>query len=311
MPKRPSAAAVRRLQRALDARASERTREWWERYLKGSAAFRGVPMAGVREVMCEWWLREGINTLPRAEQRAMALRLFEEQATEDKLAGVLALADVLLPSLTRKDLPAFARLFAGGLIADWNLCDWFCVKVLGRMVEQAEDRAPLARAITAWSRAKPLWQRRASLVAFANLAQRGDGIFPGMTELLLETSAVVVRDPARFAQTGVGWILRELSHADRRAVVEFVEENAAQMSREGARYATAKMPEQEKKRLLALHQRRVPAEAKRTVGRQHSGLPAAAQRKTDNGRRMADSGRRKTEDGERKTEDRGRRAARA
>ncbi len=69
------------------------------------------------------------------QQKNVALMLLEENHTEDKLAGVLFLQEILLPAGAldwRSDLPRFARLFDQRYIRDWNVCDWFCVKVLVR-----------------------------------------------------------------------------------------------------------------------------------------------------------------------------------
>ena len=51
-------------------------------------------------------------------------------------------------------------LFEQGHIADWNTCDWFCVRVLGPLAEQQGEAC--ARAIAAWKDAPTLWQRRAA-----------------------------------------------------------------------------------------------------------------------------------------------------
>ena len=63
----------------------------------------------------------------------MALALFEGAYTEEKLAGMLFIHEILLPlgavDCTR-DVDRFADLFDGGKICDWNTCDWFCVKVM-------------------------------------------------------------------------------------------------------------------------------------------------------------------------------------
>jgi hypothetical protein len=56
----------------------------------------------------------------------------------------------------------------------------------------------------------------------------------------------------RFAQTGAGWVLRELSLADQERVVAFVEERIGQFTREGLAYATEKMPAETQLRLKAL-----------------------------------------------------------
>lgn len=64
-------ARLTRRQQALDARATERSRAFWQKYLKGSANFRGVPMSDVREVVLAWWRLEGLSALdPRAQLSA-------------------------------------------------------------------------------------------------------------------------------------------------------------------------------------------------------------------------------------------------
>lgn len=144
----------------------------------------------------------------------------------------------------------------GLAFADWNVCDWFCVKVLGRMTEYADEPLDLAKAISAWRTAKPLWQRRASSVAFVNHAKHGDSRIPGLSALILRNADALVRDPERFAQTGVVWVLRELSRAEQEAVIAFTERHVGRLSREGIWYIVEKIPATEKKRLLALHAQR-------------------------------------------------------
>jgi 3-methyladenine DNA glycosylase AlkD len=244
---------IPRLQRALDGLATASARRFWEKYLKGAASFRGVPMAGVRRAAHAWWRGEGLSNRPFREQKQIALRLFDEPQTEDRLAGVLIFSEILLPRLTAADLPSFALLFERGRIADWNLCDWFCVKVLGRMVERADDPAKVAKAISAWRTARTLWQRRASCVAFVNLAKGGERLVPGLPAMIVENCAALVRNPARFAQTGVGWVMRELSRYDAVLASRFAAEHSAELSPEAMKYIAAKMPAAEQRRLRALH----------------------------------------------------------
>jgi 3-methyladenine DNA glycosylase AlkD len=59
-------------------------------------------------------------------------------------------------------------------------------------------------------------------------------------------------EAARFVQTGVGWLLRELWRADAVAVVALIESSMGDFSSEGLRYATEKMPKPEQQRLRAL-----------------------------------------------------------
>jgi 3-methyladenine DNA glycosylase AlkD len=180
--------------------------------------------------------------------------LLEEDYTEDKLAGVLFLQEILLPAGAldwRSDLPRFARLFDQEHIRDWSVCDWFCVKVLGPLVEQQGEAC--ARAISEWREAHSVWQRRASVVAFANLAKNGDDNFPGFTEMVLDNCSHLLGSQERFVQTGVGWVLRELSRSDEGRVVRFVEANLDRFSRESLKNATKYLPSEVAERLRQAH----------------------------------------------------------
>jgi 3-methyladenine DNA glycosylase AlkD len=61
----------------------------------------------------------------------------------------------------------------------------------------------------------------------------------------------VVKNPERFAQLGVGWVLRELSVVDRPRMLRFLSDHHAELSREGLRYAVEKLPPKLRAELLA------------------------------------------------------------
>ena len=225
----------------LAAVADEKTRQWWERYLKGAVPFRGVSMATTRRIVHETWQTAGIDQLDPEVQIELALAQFAEPYCEDKLAGVLALGERLLGQLTLQHVPALARPFERRCIQDWSTCDWYCVKVLGPFVERGEDRRRRSEAIAGWRSAATLWQRRAAAVSFVNLAPQGERFFDGFTDLLLTVCASNVADPARFSQTSVGWLLRELSGGEPARVQEFVDEHRGSMSREALKAATTRL----------------------------------------------------------------------
>src|SRR5687768_5823690 len=137
---------IARLQQRLNARATAATREWWTKYLRGAASFRGVKMEDIRTAVHAWFEEEQLGEyLSVGQQKDLALMLLEEEHTEDKLAGVLFLQEILLPEGAldwRSELPRFARLFDAGYISHWSICDWLCVKVLGPLVgQQGESRS--------------------------------------------------------------------------------------------------------------------------------------------------------------------------
>lgn len=248
----PSASPIPLLQQQLQAAAEPATRQWWERYLKGAIPFRGVKMAVIRRLLHAWVATQGLAAREHEEQEMIALALLRQPYAEDKLAGILYLQEILLPAGAlpwRPTLPRFTRLFDEGYIADWNTCDWFCVKVLGPLV--VRDGVECARAIAAWSDAGTLWQRRAAAVAFVNLAPRGNEALPGLPDLLLAVCTILVADPARFSQTAAGWVLRELSRAEPERVAAFITAHRGRFSREALRMASAKLPAEQRTALLA------------------------------------------------------------
>ena len=81
---------IERLQLRLNARATAATRQWWTKYLRGAASFRGVKMGDVRKAVHAWFEEERLGErFSAGQQKDLALMLLEEDYAEDKLAGVL------------------------------------------------------------------------------------------------------------------------------------------------------------------------------------------------------------------------------
>ena len=245
--------AVTTIQQRLQMRATLKTRQWWESYLKGAIGFRGTKMADIRVVMHDWHNEAGAGWRPQ-QLRNLAIELIRQDLTEDKLAGILLIQEILIPGGVipwKTELKRWAGLFDHGFIHDWNTCDWFCVRVLGPLA--AAEGEECARRIADWSRARNLWRRRAAGVGFVNLAPHGDDNFAGFTSMLLEVCEDTVRHADRFAQTGTGWVLRELSHAEPARVAGFVQAHLDMMSREAVRMSVAKLSDADRNRLLVAH----------------------------------------------------------
>lgn len=201
--------------------------------MKGSAPFMGVKMPVIRTVLHQWHREyvEGILEYPA--QIELALSLFDEPYTEEKLAGTLFLQEILLPAGVldcKRDVDRFAVLFADGKIYDWNTCDWFCVKVLGPLIR--EYGTECANRISGWRNAENLWQARASLVPFVKVADNST-YYPSIER----TCRVLIRREERFAKTAVGWILRDVSKHDEAFVRRVIEENIEYFSTESLKNA--------------------------------------------------------------------------
>ena len=228
------------LDRRLAAHADADKRAWWERYLRGEAAFHGVPIATVREVVDGWYRDHRLAQVDDEQFVAHLTAAMARPATENALAVYVLLQDHTLERLApARDLPVIAGWFDDGHVADWNSCDWLCVRVLGPLIER--HGASTAAVIAGWRDAPGLWRRRAAVVSFVNLVGRDPEVFPGCRQLVLETCASNVADPRRFSQTGVGWVLRELSTVAPSSVAAFVERHAGELSTEARRTATARL----------------------------------------------------------------------
>ncbi len=94
------------------------------------------------------------------------------------------------------------------------------------------------------------------MFAFVNLAARGDDLFEGFVDLLLDACTTNTRDPERFSQTSVGWLLRELSDAEPTRVFGFAYTHRQQMSKEAIRMAAARLPDQQRASLGVTGKRR-------------------------------------------------------
>jgi hypothetical protein len=135
------------LQQLLEAAADDRTRQYWERYLKGAARFRGVPMAAIRTAVRTLWHTEQLSGWPTPQLVALAEHWFGQPLSEDKLAGTLLIAEHLAGRLTLEDGDVLARPLAEGKLADWSSCDWYATKALHAYLtanpEQLQARAEL------------------------------------------------------------------------------------------------------------------------------------------------------------------------
>jgi 3-methyladenine DNA glycosylase AlkD len=223
---------INRLQKQLKRVAREKTKAWWERYLKHTIPFRGVNLVVLRDELRSWYKVENIAVMAPEEKLDLGLAFFDEEYAEDKLAGVLFLEEYLPRDFDwRSLLNRFEELFVRELIFDWNLCDWFCIRVLGPMIR--EGGITCARAVASWSKAEYLWQARASVVAFVILMKEHR-----FAPVVIRACTDLIKREERFAKTGVGWVLRELSKSDRQRVVQFIDRHKAWFTKEALSNAT-------------------------------------------------------------------------
>jgi hypothetical protein len=145
-----------------------------------------------RAVVHRWWDEHGLAAHPAAIGKRVALVLLAQRAAEHQRAGMIVFEQLLADHLRASDLPAFARLFERGHLADWELVDRFAIEVLGTLLHRVRGRAEVARALASWRTAETAWQRRAACVAFTALAPQGDAALAGLSQLVFTICSSVL-----------------------------------------------------------------------------------------------------------------------
>lgn len=209
--------------------------------MKHQAQFRGVKMGDIRKIVNQLVLQQDTTAMNLTNVDDLrvetALHCFEQVYTEDKLAGILLLGEHT--ELQTHHLDQLERAFLH--IHDWNVCDWYCVKVLGPFMEHGEEENQVmerAQRIAAWKNEKLMWQRRASAVSFVYLINKPE--YEGLIPLVLDVCKQNAQERStRFLQTSVGWVLRELSKTQPQVVRDFLNEH--ELSKEAYSNATKYM----------------------------------------------------------------------
>jgi 3-methyladenine DNA glycosylase AlkD len=214
----------------------------YTRYFKHVVHFIGVRTPEFRRIAREEMSR--LTSAPIEEVISDAFALLSSRGMEERQIGVLVLQKYVLqlPDDIVKRLAPIVDTHVG----DWGTCDAIAGHVLRHLIQRDPS---FVRDVVSWSASPQLWRQRASAVSFVNLARRGHH-----TKEILEVCDRVVYNPERFAQLGMGWVLRELFLAEPEIVLAFLRRHLTRVSREGLRYAIEKMPVPVQRRLLDEHQ---------------------------------------------------------
>lgn len=231
----------------LSEHSNNDTKAWWENYIKAGAPFLGVKMPVVRQIVHQWYHSHIEGKYDQSLQVDLALALFDGNYTEEKLAGILFIHEILIESdaINCTHLNKFAQLFDENKIYDWNVCDWFCVKVLGQLIKKYGEQYALV--ILDWRHAKNLWRARSSLVAFVKVADEHH-YYPAIEN----ACNILIHRDERFAKTAVGWILREIANCDSLFVKKVIENNLNYFSLESLKNATKYFSKKEKEHYTKL-----------------------------------------------------------
>jgi 3-methyladenine DNA glycosylase AlkD len=218
------------LQNQMTPLSSQRKKEWWEKYMRYVIEFRGVGIPDIRKLQKNWY-KENLQHLAHEEQIKIAIELFRQELAEDKLAGILLFQNYLFDKISLEYMiKQYDVIFQEKLIYDWNICDWFFVRVLTNTIKLYDMEA--VKIISSWKNEPYLWKARASVVAFIGLTD-----YQKYYPYIFDNCKTLIQRDERFAKTSVGWILHDIYKIDEKVVFDFIDNNLKHFDKESLKNA--------------------------------------------------------------------------
>jgi 3-methyladenine DNA glycosylase AlkD len=159
---------------------------------------------------------------------------------EERFAGLLVLAEQVRTArgADREALVDF-YLARTGCVDNWDLVDGSAPVVLGPwLLESSTD------VLERLAGSASLWERRIAVVATLAL------IRAGRHEPTFELVLALRRDPEPLIHKALGWMLREISRHDEKALLDFLDRHAPALPRITVRHATERLAPEERARFV-------------------------------------------------------------
>lgn len=160
---------------------------------------------------------------------------------EERLAGVLVLAERMRTARS-PERPVLVDFYLARTrcVDNWDLVDASAHLVLGPwLVDGPEGALDVLDGLAASSW---LWDRRIAVVATLAL------IRAGRFEPTFRLVRTLCRDPEPLIHKALGWMLREIGRRDAPVLVAFLEQHLTELPRITVRYATERLPAEERAR---------------------------------------------------------------
>jgi 3-methyladenine DNA glycosylase AlkD len=220
------------LQEHLDSAASLHSKEWFENYLKHVIQFRGVKAPKVIEILYRWYESEKIFNLTAQEQFFLACTLIREVQAEDKFSGILLIEKYLIDKIDFEIASEHInKLFIEGAFTNWSTTDSMNVRVLSPLILRHGNKA--VSEFSSWAKSDNLWQQRSSIVSLRACINSPE-FFPTIRKVISQLS----KSKERFIQTGIGWLIADLSKKHPTEAESLVDDNFERLSTEVLRRHT-------------------------------------------------------------------------
>lgn len=199
--------------------------------------FAGVPVPQQRRIAKRF----------RGLDRSQISVLLDSEVHEHRLTGLFLLRSGFENAQSDQDRRAWVDNYLSavnrGRVNNWDLVDSSAEYILGQWLlrcdrERGEQDHSLLVGLAADT---DLWRRRVAVLATFAFIRAGDGA------TLLALASTLLDDRRDLIQKAVGWMLRETGkRVDRRLLIDFLDQHAAEMGRTALSYATEHLTAQER-----------------------------------------------------------------
>ncbi len=229
-----------RLKRRLKEAADPEFRRSQQRFFKETARTLGLRTADVRRVAAEAAREYRSAGLEFDEILAISDHLWRSAILEARVLAVLILTK-FHRRLERRHWRHFDAWING--LNNWAETDCLCCDLLPQLIE-AEPQ--LVGRLSAWTRSRNRWRRRAAAVTLVRHARRGEH-----HDTAIAICDRLAEDRDDMVEKAVGWLLKEASRTEPQRVADYLIENIARLSRTTVRYACEKLPAKLRSRVMS------------------------------------------------------------
>jgi 3-methyladenine DNA glycosylase AlkD len=229
-----------RLKRSLREAADPQRREGQLNYFKEPIRCIGVGVPYIRGLATAAAKEYRRAKLPFENTLEIADRLWKPGIVEERLLAVL-----LVGKFKRHFERRHWNHFDGWVdsLTNWAETDGLCSLLLTPLL----DKYPaLVKRLKPWTRGKLRWRRRAAAVALVHRARRGEH-----HDAAFEICDRLAADRDDMVEKGVGWLLKEVSRTQPKAVADYLLSDIGRFSRTTVRYACEKLPPNLRKRVMS------------------------------------------------------------
>ncbi len=222
---------LKSLQRALQEQSNPERALAQQKYFKNLIDFRGIATPQLKIIFRNF--RTHVKSLNLIDTIFVARELVSHNFFEDKI-----LAHTVVASKIKELDGNFLRDWEAYFIQhvnNWGICDDFCSNI-SSLILKTDLNAP--NILLEWSLHSNLWLKRAAAVSFVK--HTNDKRFHPV--ILKIARNIVLTTSDRFAQLGMGWVMRYVYLSNSKEWHSFVETHYDQINREALRYLLEKTP---------------------------------------------------------------------